>query len=69
MRTTPRRGPGGSRKMTKAPICSICQKEQTLLSHPTDRQSLPVFVCAEKVGRSRMPCDGNAFKISAHADE
>lgn len=51
-----------------APICTICKKEKALLSHPTDRQALPVFVCTEKVGRNRMPCDGNAFSIAARAE-
>lgn len=42
----------------KGPICSICQKPQTLLDSPTDKQSLPVFVCTEKNKPRGMPCDG-----------
>lgn len=41
----------------KPPYCTWCKKEKTQLPDPTDH-GFRVFVCTEKVGKQKMPCDG-----------
>lgn len=50
--------------MPKSEFCQWCKKEKTLLPDPTDHGH-PVFVCTEKVGKQKMPCDGFLWTIVA----
>lgn len=52
-------------RAVKAPICDICKKEKTLLEEPTEKQSLPVFVCTTKQRPRGMPCDGWIVNVPA----
>jgi hypothetical protein len=44
--------------------CQWCGKEKVALPVPTGRKSLPVFVCIEAAGKSKVPCDGNVFLLA-----
>lgn len=42
--------------------CSICGQEKVKLPEHTEIAHEPIYVCVEKVGKNKMPCDGYAYK-------
>lgn len=48
----------------QVPECGRCGAPMKLLSESTERTQSPIYVCATMVGKAKMPCDGNLYKIA-----
>ena len=45
-------------------ICGICGQPKKLLKRSTEQTLSPIYVCDTMVGKAKMPCDGNLYKIA-----
>lgn len=47
-----------------APVCPNCKKTKRRLKRLTQNKNEPIWVCAEKPAKGKMPCDGHLFEIA-----
>jgi hypothetical protein len=51
-------------KPTEAHLCGLCGNPKSLLREATEITHSPIYVCSTILGKAKMPCDGNLYKIA-----
>lgn len=52
-------------KTIDAHLCGICGQPKSLLKQATGQTMSPIYVCSTIMGKAKMPCDGNLYKIAS----